>query len=209
MLVPMKGKQFEAGIKYRPDDADYSIDMAYYHIIQSNAAAYAGYNENVGYYYRAIGEVTTDGFEIEARKSLANGFSVIGAYNYNDAIITKSGDAAEIGNQPSTTPFHNASLWVSHTNAEGGMLAGLTTGLGVRLNSASYKDTTNDEKNHKAVYLDAVATYDFGKQRPDLAGLSASLSVKNIFDKRLEVCTDGYCYFGQGRTVLGSLKYKW
>ena len=48
----------------------------------------------------------------------------------------------------------------------------------------------------------------YGRVRA-LDGLSLAVSATNLGDRREEVCTDGYCYFGQGRTVLGSLKYRW
>jgi iron complex outermembrane receptor protein len=209
MLGPMTGEQFEAGIKFQPDGADYSLSAAYYHLIQSNAAKYAGMNDTVGYFYRAIGEVTSDGFEIEARKKFVNGISVIAAYNYNDAVITKSVTASEVGNQPSTTPFHTASLWMNYEVPEDAALDGLSGGLGVRYNSGSFKDDGNTTRNKQQVYLDAALSFDIGKQNPQLDGLQASFGIKNILDKRVEVCTDGFCYFGQGRTVVGSLKYSW
>jgi iron complex outermembrane receptor protein len=209
MLTPMTGKQFEAGVKFRPDGADYAINLAYYHMVQANASTYAGYNKKVGYYYRAIGEVTTDGVEVEARKEFSNGFSLISAYNYNDAEITKSSTAAEIGNKPSTTPLHTASLWVNYTVPDEQILDGLSGGAGIRYNSSSFKDTLNSAKNGKAVYLDAAISFDLGKQFRKADGLKASFSVNNILDKRQQVCTDGYCYTGQGRTILGSLKYSW
>ena len=55
----------------------------------------------------------------------------------------------------------------------------------------------------------ASIAYDFSVKNPDLDGLSLAVSATNLGDRREEVCTDGYCYFGQGRTVLGSLKYRW
>jgi iron complex outermembrane receptor protein len=209
MVGPMTGRQLEVGVKLQPDNADYSVSAAYYHLVQSNAAKYAGMNDTVGYFYKAIGEVTADGFEIEARKSFVNGFSLIGAYNYNDATITKSITASEVGNRPSTTPLHTASLWVNYKVGEDMVASGLGGGLGLRYNSASFTSDENTGRNNKAFYLDAAVNYDFSAHQKDLSGLEASFSVKNIFNKRQQVCTDGFCYFGQGRTVLGSLRYKW
>ena len=209
MLDPMTGRQLEVGLKLQPDDADYSVAAAYYHLVQSNAAKYAGMNNTVGYFYRAMGEVESDGFEIEARKRFANGFSLIGAYNYNDAVITKSVTKSEIGNRPSTTPLHTAALWINYEVGEDRMASGLGGGIGLRFNSDSFTSDDNTGRNNKAFYLDAAVNYDFGAKYRDLKGLEASFSVKNIFNKREQVCTDGFCYFGQGRTVLGSLRYKW
>ncbi|MBB1248026.1 TonB-dependent siderophore receptor [Rhizobium sp. G21] len=209
LLTPMTGEQFEAGVKFRPDGADYAVNLAYYHMVQSDAATYAGSNDTVGYYYRALGEVTSNGVEIEARKAFSNGFDLIAGYNYNAAEITESTNPAEVGNRPSTTPLHSASLWGNYTVQEGGFMDGLSGGLGLRYAGKSFKDTTNTTENEDRIYLDAALNFDIGKQFRRADGLKASISVKNVFDKRDEVCTDGYCYFAQGRTVLGSLKYSW
>jgi iron complex outermembrane receptor protein len=92
---------------------------------------------------------------------------------------------------------------------EGIAFYGLGGGLGVRYNSSSFPDLDNAAKNKRAIYLDAALSFDLGKQKKEFSGVTASLSVNNVFDKRNRICSDGYCYFGEGRTVLGSLKYKW
>ncbi|WP_137158196.1 TonB-dependent siderophore receptor [Rhizobium sp. FKL33] len=209
LLTPVTGEQFEAGVKFRPDGASYAVNVAYYHMIQTDLPAYVGFNDTVGYYYRALGEVTTDGVEVEAKTSFSNGLELIAGYNYNAAEITESANSAEVGNRPSTTPLHSASLWANYTIPEGGFLDGLSGGVGLRYAGVSFKDTTNTTENSERLYLDAALNLDIGKQFKRADGLKASFSVKNVFDKRDEVCTDGYCYYGQGRTVLGSLKYSW
>jgi iron complex outermembrane receptor protein len=42
-----------------------------------------------------------------------------------------------------------------------------------------------------------------------MEGLALQVNATNIFDRRDPVCSAGFCYKDQGRTVIGSLKYTW
>ncbi len=197
-------------MKYQPEGEAYSLSAAYYRIVETGAPQYVSdASLPVGYYYKSSGEVTTNGFEVEGRREFDNGLSFIAAYNYNDAEITGNVDPSLIGNAPSTKPRHVASLWANYLLPEDTQLAGLSLGGGVRLASSSYASDANTARNGGAVYFDASIAYDFGVKNPELDGLSLAVSATNLGDRREEVCTDGYCYFGQGRTMLGSLKYRW
>lgn len=60
--------------------------------------------------------------------------------------------------------------------------------------------------------FDAMVSYDFGYLRPDMRGWKAQLNASNLFDKSYVSNCFGslaYCTYGQGRTVLLSLKYAW
>ncbi len=210
VLDPTEGEQIEVGVKYQPEGESYSLTAAAYQLIESGKPQFVlDASLPVGYYYKSSGENTYKGFELEGRKEFDNGISLIAAYTYNHAEITGNVDAALIGNTPSTTPRHTTSLWVNYAVGENTQLAGLTLGAGVRVTDGSYTSDANTERNGGAAYLDASVSYDFGKRAPQLDGLSLAISATNLADRRERVCTDGYCYYGQGRTVLGSLKYKW
>ncbi len=210
VLDPTDGEQIEAGIKYQPEGGNYSLTAATYQLIESGKPQYVSDSTlPAGYYYKSSGENTYKGFELEGRTQLDNGISLIAAYTYSHAEITGNANAALIGNTPSTTPRHTTSLWVNYAIQEDTQLAGLSLGAGVRVTSGSYTSDENTDRNPGAAYLDASLSYDFGKKTPKLDGLSLAISATNLADRREEVCTEGYCYYGQGRTVLGSLKYKW
>jgi iron complex outermembrane recepter protein len=59
--------------------------------------------------------------------------------------------------------------------------------------------------------VDAALKYDFGAKRPDLKGLEATLNVTNLLDEEYySSCSYGMCcQYGNGRTVVAGLKYKW
>ncbi len=209
VLDPTKGRQIEVGVKYQPDDANYSVSAAVYQLVETGKPQYAGFVLPAFYYYENSGENTYKGFELEARRQFDNGISVIAAYTYAHAEITGNIDETLIGNAPSTVPRHVASLWVNYAMPETSAIPGLSIGGGIRAMSSSFTSDANTAKNAGVGYLDAVVSYDFGVSSPELKGLSLSVSATNLADRREQVCTDGYCYTGQGRTVMGSLKFKW
>ncbi len=205
VLDPTKGRQIEVGVKYQPEGENYSLSGAVYRLVETNKPQYASsflFSENSG-------ENTYTGFELEGRTQFDNGISVIAAYTYSHAEITGNNDATLIGNAPSTVPRHVASLWVNYAMPETSAIPGLSIGGGIRAMSDSFTSDANTSKNAGVGYLDAVVSYDFGVSSPELKGLSLSVSATNLADRREQVCTDGYCYTGQGRTVMGSLKFKW
>lgn len=210
VLDPTDGRQLEAGLKYQPEGESYSLSGAVYRLVESKKPQMiADATVPLGYYYRNSGENTYTGFELEGRKTFDNGISLIAAYSYNHAEITGNPTSSLIGNVPTTTPRHVASLWVNYAAPEDTAIGGLSIGGGVRATSESFTTDANTAKNAGVVYLDASLSYDFGAKSPDLKGLSLAISATNLTNREEQVCTGGYCYFGQGRTVLGSLKYKW
>uniref|UniRef100_UPI003101ABEA TonB-dependent siderophore receptor n=1 Tax=Neorhizobium sp. EC2-8 TaxID=3129230 RepID=UPI003101ABEA len=208
VLDPTKGRQIEAGIKYQPQGENFSLSTSVYRLVETGKPQYAGAAGPI-YIYENSGENTFTGFEIEGRTAFDNGISLIAAYTYTHAEITKNLDSALIGNTPTTTPRHVASLWVNYAAPEDTAIDGLSIGGGIRAMSETFTSDANSDKNAGTVYLDAAISYDFGAKNPDLKGLSLSVSATNLANREEQVCNGGYCYFGQGRTVLGSLKYKW
>ena len=205
ILQPTKGEQFELGVKYQPPGTDILLSAVAYHLVEKNKPVVVDANAGT---YRALGEVTSNGIELEARAAIMDGLDVIAAYNYNHAEIT-NGAAAETGKVPAVTPAHIASLWANYKFDEGSAVQGLSVGAGARLQSATYTDTTNTAENDAAVYLDASASYDFGAIDKKYEGVSAAFAVRNIADERPIVCNSGYCYLGQGRNITASLKRSW
>lgn len=208
VLEPTEGRQIEVGIKYQPDGENFSLSTAVYRLVETGKPQYAGTPILVPIYENS-GENTFTGFEVEGRKTFDNGISLIAAYTYTHGEITDNLDSSIIGNTPTTTPRHVASLWVNYAASEDTVIDGLSVGGGIRATSESFTSDANTGKNAGVVYLDAAISYDFGAKNPDLKGLSLSVSATNLANREEQVCNGGYCYFGQGRTVLGSLKYKW
>ncbi|HEY0124168.1 MAG TPA: TonB-dependent siderophore receptor [Rhizobium sp.] len=203
ILDPTKGEQYELGVKYQPPGTDIMLSAVAYHLVEKNKPVLVNPLTLV---YDSLGEVTNKGIELEAKATVADGLDVIAAYSYNHSEITGGDD---VGNAPSVTPNHIASLWTNYTFQDDSVANGLTVGGGLRYTGKSYTSTANTSKNGSSFYLDAAVSYDFGAMDKKYKGLTASLDVRNIANRRLTVCDSGYCYLGQGRNITASLKYRW
>ncbi len=53
--------------------------------------------------------------------------------------------------------------------------------------------------------------YDLGQAIPSLKGLTAGINASNLFDREyVSACaTATKCFYGAGRTVIGTLTYRW
>ncbi|HEX5934326.1 MAG TPA: TonB-dependent siderophore receptor, partial [Pseudorhizobium sp.] len=72
----------------------------------------------------------------------------------------------------------------------------------------SYGDDANTFKSDARTLVDAAVSYDFGYRNPDLQGLMLQVNAKNVFDTQKAVCTSSNCYWDEGRTIYGSLRYR-
>ena len=52
---------------------------------------------------------------------------------------------------------------------------------------------------------------DLGQAIPSLKGLTAAINASNLFDREyVSACaTATKCFYGAGRTVIGTLTYRW
>lgn len=207
---PEKSRQYEVGVKFQPEGWDGFFTVSAFDLTRVNVttADPADITKSA-----QIGEVRSRGLEFEAVAELTDGLSLIGAYTYLNSEVTKAtaeGSYATEGKQLIRVPGHMASLWLDY-QVEAGPLEGLGVAGGVRYTGASWGDALNTFKVPSYTLFDAALSYDFGKRNPELNGLSANLNVTNLFDKSYVAS----CFFtlacnmGEGRTVLGTLKYKW
>ena len=58
---------------------------------------------------------------------------------------------------------------------------------------------------------DAMLRYDLGVLNPKLAGMEVQVNAKNLADQvYVASCANAYaCFYGEGRTVTGTLRYTW
>lgn len=201
---PSEGEQFEVGVKYAPEGQNFAINAALFDIKQSNTLATDPEPGRSGFYV-ARGEVRSRGFEIEAKANVLDNIDILASYTYVDLEIL-SGDNP--GKTPSGIPANQFTLWANY-EMPSGYLEGLTLGAGARYYSKTWKDDTNGAgKNADRILVDAAVSYDFGKTNPKLNGLTARLNVNNVFDNRETTCSGSYCYVEEGRSVIGSLRYR-
>lgn len=203
---PTTAEQYEIGVKYQPEGFDGLFTLAYFDINQKDVVT--SLNPLQSY---QTGEQRSRGVEFEAKVAVNGNLNVTGAFSYTKAEVVK-GLGVDVGDYPIGVPDYTASLWTDYTFSEG-VLEGLNAGGGVRyvgktVGGYTVAATRLDAPGY--TLFDAALTYDFGKKTPDLAGLSARLSVNNVFDKTYVTClSNNFCNYGNGRVVYGSLTYRW
>ncbi len=200
---PTIGKQKEIGVKYEIPDTEAVLSAAFFDIDQQDGIVFdtsSGINKQVQR------DLNSRGIELEANTSFDNGFSLLASYTYMRMKI-KKGAAGTESNELSATPNHVASLW-GHYLLETGPLQGLGLGAGLRYVGESYGDDENSFVNDSRLFVDAALSYDFGYRNPDLRGLALQVNAKNLFDTKKPICSAGSCYWDEGRTIYGSLRYR-
>ncbi|WP_182084110.1 TonB-dependent siderophore receptor [Aureimonas sp. ME7] len=197
---PTTGEQIEVGVKYAPEGLGFTVDAALFQIKQDNIlSAY----DALGF-QRQEGAVKSQGFEIETKASLTDGLSLVAAYTYLD--LSYDGGEND-GNLVVGQPHHQFSLWGNYEFLSG-PAQGLELGLGSRFIGKTYADNANTYENEARVLIDASIGYDFGAADPRLEGVKAQFNAKNVFDDRKALCNSGYCYREEGRSLIGSLRYR-
>lgn len=195
---PLRGSQWEAGIKYQPPGKNASLTVAAFDMREKNrktAGVVNGIPDQV-----QVGEARTRGIEVEALASLTSRLDLIATYTYLDARVIE-GSTAEVGKRLASTPSNMASLWANYRFKLFG-LPGFVAGGGLRYVGPSYDGTDQNRVGGVTLY-DAMIAYDHGPLR-------VALNANNLFDKQfLTTClARGDCYFGARRTVVGSVTYR-
>lgn len=194
---PSTGEQYEVGVKYQPVGWNALFTAALYDITQNNVLSSQLIN-GVSYDTQ-IGQVEVKGLELSATMSLAEGWRLIANYTYMDAEITQGQYA---GNRPANVPENMANLWLDYT-FKSGPWTGFGVSGGVRYVGSRYALDDN------SIFLDANTLFDAAIHY-EKGPFKAQINVNNIADETY-VSTCGYfgCYYGDGRTVLAQLTYKW
>ncbi|HAS1785103.1 TPA: ferrichrome porin FhuA [Enterobacter cloacae] len=202
LFSPSKGKQYEAGVKYVPNDRPIVITGAVYQLTKTNnlMADPAG-----SFFSVEGGEIRARGVELEAKAALSASVNVVGSYTYTDAEYTT--DTNYKGNTPAQVPKHMASIWGDYTMFDG-PLSGLTLGTGVRYTGSSKGDPANSFTVGSYTLVDALVRYDLA--RVGMAGSNVALHVNNLFDREyVASCFNTYgCFWGAERQVVATATFR-
>lgn len=208
---PTTGQQYEAGIRYQHGDNIY-VTLGAYQITQQNMTTPdpAGTLCGTSTCLVQTGEGRVRGLEFESKATLPWGMAVIATATRMDSKVTKSNTAGQVGNELPQVPEWMASLFLNQT-IEGGSLAGLGFGGGVRYTGKSYGDTANSLRIPDYTLFDLFIRYDLGKASDALEGMTFSINGRNIADKRyVATCSAvSACYYGQGRSLTARLQFNW
>lgn len=212
LYKPSEGEQIEAGIKFQPPGWNSFVTASVFDLTKTNIVSEEAVPDGGGGLVQErtqVGEIQSRGFEIEGTASLGNGFSLIASYAYTDAEITRGDDTVAggvvtgttTGNRPANVPEHMASLWLNY-ELQSGSFQGLSFGAGVRYLGERFGNNSNTILLPSATVFDAAIRY----ERDDF---EVSLNINNIADDDYVASCNFGCFYGEGRTVLGSVKYKW
>ncbi len=186
LYEPREGEQWEVGIKYALLAWDGYVTAAVFDLEESNTlvTSPAGFQVQEG-------ERRSRGFELEGVGYLTEALQLTAAYAYTDARL-------EDGARAPLIPRHQASAWLDYAFL-GGALDGLKVGGGVR-----YVGETLDGDIEVPDYtlVDAMASYDFADH------WQVQVNVNNLSDKEYIASCNYWCYYGESRSVIGSLSYR-
>ncbi|OBZ95554.1 ligand-gated channel [Pararhizobium polonicum] len=196
---PTTGKQYEVGIKYRPDAFPALFTASVYDLTKGDITVY----DSVTYLPQTVEKVRHRGFELEAKAEVTSNIGVIAAYSYIDSRIDEPGGAND-GNRLMRVPKHAASVWGTYTVEGQGARGDMTFGVGARYTDSYFLDLGNTVSSDSAVVFDTAFTYKVQ------ANTTFQLNVKNVFDEKHIASQDsGGVYYNPGRVVLATLRQSW
>lgn len=205
MCQPKRGELKEVGFKYTPWKG-LAVNAALYDITEKNRLASdpAGSSLSI-----QTGEVRIRGGEAEVIGSLTRDLDIIGAYAYTDARIVQ-GDY--VGARVESVPLHQASLWAKYKFPLFGV-PGFSIGGGARYVGESFSTgeywNTSTASTTVTIATPSYMLYDamFGYENDTWR---FQINAMNLADKRhVTTClARGDCFYGQSRTIVTSLTYK-
>ncbi len=197
----MKGKQWEAGVKYEPEGMNSQFSASVFRINQKNIAT----KEEPTDPYRSIGEIESEGVELEAIGQLTDSLRMQAAYLHGYSLQEEQPGRG--GQARRLCPRNMASARLSY-DVKTGLLDGLIVGSGVRYVNRIASDRQNTHTLPSYTLVDMTVGYDLSKV--GLTGVSAQLNVNNLTDRSyVAACNSlSYCYFGAERSIVGSVSWK-
>lgn len=204
LLDPILSKQYEVGVKFEPKGWNTTFSAAVFDLTKSRdvVAGSSGFS-------RQVGESKSQGLELEVNSDVTPNLSLVASYTYTDARVTKDAPGSLFEDHQLTgIPRNQASTWATYRFLDGA-LNGLRLGGGVRYfdNTFAYTAPTlyGKLKTGDVTLVDALVGYDINEH------WSVDVNAKNLFDKEyVSGCNNaGRCYWGEERTVLGTVAFRW
>jgi iron complex outermembrane receptor protein len=198
-LKPTTGELKEVGVKYAPEVEDYNVTLSGFEATQQNVV------QRISGEYFQTDEVRVRGIELEANATLWDRLNVTAAASWQDPEVTRSQTATQVGKLPYTVPKQQQSIFVSYDVPMPDAWDGkMTIGAGARHIGKTAGDTNNTFFVSGYTLVDAFARYEHDRYSFQLNGY-------NLADKDYVAgCnTTTQCYYGQGRTVVGTVSVKW
>lgn len=203
-LDPSRGKQYEAGLKYLPENAALSATLAVYELTKDNNLHRDPLNP---FFSVQGGKIRSRGIELETKAALTYNWNLIAGYAYTDTRFRQQ--AENTNHHPAMVPAHTASLWTDYT-FDTTPLSGLTIGGGVRYNGKTQGDDANSFTVPAYTVADMMLRYRLDNL-PALEDAEIALNINNLFNKHyVSACfTDAACSWGNDRQITTTLTLHW
>lgn len=199
-IGPLRGNQFELGVKGNIFSDAILLTLAAYRIRQTNRAIP---DPNDFSSLMGSGEVEAKGIELEINGEITPNWSINGGYVYTTNRFVEAGPGVT-GQYIPIIPKHNIRLFTNYDFAEGSSLQGLSLGAAVEYNSSRRANDVVRQGSYLVV--DVRAGYDLSER------LNLSLNLNNVFDRKyynsLFNATFGNVY-GTPRSVFATLRVKY
>jgi iron complex outermembrane receptor protein len=188
---PLRGKQYEAGVKYQPVGSSTLVTATYFDLREENRLAPDPSNP---LNQIQAGSAKTRGVELEASTRVARHVDLIGTYTWTKA-------RPDDGTIVAGLPKNQASVWgVYHVNDAD--TDGLSVGLGARYIGVNYDETGTLRVPDKTLF-DAMVAYSQGPWR-------FSVNAANLTDEvySASCLARGDCFYGPRRSIVANARYR-
>ncbi|MBD1553505.1 TonB-dependent siderophore receptor [Pseudomonas sp. C2L11] len=204
LFNPILSSQYEAGLKFEPKGWNTTFTAAAFDLTKKDDVV----SDSSGF-SRQVGKSESKGVELEVNSDVTKNLSLAASYTYTDARVTKdTAGSLYKDHQLTGVPRNMASAWATYRFLEGA-LSGFRVGGGIRYfdNTFAYTPATlyGKLKTGDVTLVDALVGYDINKH------WSVDVNAKNLFDKEyVSGCNNaGRCYWGEQRTLLGTVAFRW
>lgn len=204
---PETAEQIELGAKFQSQDMSRIASVSLYRIIKSDAII-----ANVEDYVdpkMQIGEVTSQGVEVQGQWFMTESLDIAANYTYTDMEVTEDAAYGLQGTTPIYVPDHTANIWVNY-DFYSSFWSGTRISAGARYVGEMQMDATNKQgKVPSYTVYDLSVGYDLGNVSESLTGATANLIVNNLFDEEYYTCYDKVnCWFGAEQSVELNVNYE-
>ncbi|MEM0979158.1 MAG: TonB-dependent siderophore receptor [Cyanobacteria bacterium P01_H01_bin.58] len=197
-LEPLRGEQFEVGVKAELLEGRLSAGLALFNINLENVATPDPNFPLQGSV--ASGKQRSRGVELDLIGEILPGWNVVANYALIDTEVIESNSGQE-GNRLVSVPKNNFNLWTTYEIQEGAM-EGLGFGLGINFVGRRFGDLDNSFELDSYVLTNAVVFY----QRNNLR---IGINARNLFDVDYIEGAVGTRFFdvypGEDLTITGSI----
>ncbi|URI10225.1 TonB-dependent siderophore receptor [Aquincola tertiaricarbonis] len=183
---PLRGKQWEAGVKHESADGRLIVNAAVYDLREKNQLV-SDPSTNLS---RQVGETKATGVELEVKAALRKDFDLVASYTYTN-----------VDEPLEEVPHDQAAVWGKWRFMVAGQ-PGFSAGAGVRYKSSFHDGAAPTVPS--VTLLDAMLAWENTHWR-------AALNISNLTDKTyVATCLGrGDCWFGARRNAVASLTYRW